>query len=503
MSWLWAAARSRIAAVDRVEVGDGRPRRPRRPRGARPGRAAVSNWVMKSAVEMRVLLGTQSVSTAGAAEAVAVDDGDRGAEVGGDEGGLVAARAATEDDDLDVWRQLTRAIQPLRATGSPIRGTAVARPATFRSACRTQMLCSLPVGGPVHACRHGHLGSRRPPGGPRDRHSIDQVVQAPSPAASLAAAVAACSPPSKTPRLRRLGRTRRQGRARRPPPPPSAGWTRLVAAAKKEGTLNVIALPPDWANYGEVIKGFQAKYEHQGRPAPSPTPPAPTRSPRPPASRASPSAPDVFDLGAAVALANTEHVRAVQGRRRSATSPTNFKDAERHVGQRLRRLHVHRLRLAKVPAPTTVADLLKPALQGQGRPERRPDQGRRGLQRGRDGRDRQRWLRRRHHQGRRLLRAAEGRPATSCRSTRRRPRSSPARRRSSSTGTTSTPRRRAKLKADAGRRSSRTNAVVAGYYVQAINKDAPHPAAARLWQEFLYSDEGQNLWLKGGARPVR
>ena len=37
------------------------------------------------------------------------------------------------------------------------------------------------------------------------------------------------------------------------------------------------------------------------------------------------------------------------------------------------------------------------------------------------------------------------------------------------------------------------NAAVAGYYYQAINKDAPHPAAARLWQEFLYCDEGQNL----------
>jgi putative spermidine/putrescine transport system substrate-binding protein len=24
-----------------------------------------------------------------------------------------------------------------------------------------------------------------------------------------------------------------------------------------------------------------------------------------------------------------------------------------------------------------------------------------------------------------------------------------------------------------------------------------------LWQEFLYSDEGQNIWLKGGARPIR
>jgi len=47
------------------------------------------------------------------------------------------------------------------------------------------------------------------------------------------------------------------------------------------------------------------------------------------------------------------------------------------------------------------------------------------------------------------------------------------------------------------------NAAVAGYYYQAINSDAPHPAAARLWQEFLYGDEGQNLYLQGGARPVR
>ena len=43
------------------------------------------------------------------------------------------------------------------------------------------------------------------------------------------------------------------------------------------------------------------------------------------------------------------------------------------------------------------------------------------------------------------------------------------------------------------------DALVGGYYFQAINKDGPHPAAARLWQEFLYSDEVQNLWLAGGA----
>ena len=42
----------------------------------------------------------------------------------------------------------------------------------------------------------------------------------------------------------------------------------------------------------------------------------------------------------------------------------------------------------------------------------------------------------------------------------------------------------------------------AGYYVQAISHSAPHPAAARLWEEFLYSTTGQNIWLEGGARPI-
>jgi putative spermidine/putrescine transport system substrate-binding protein len=45
--------------------------------------------------------------------------------------------------------------------------------------------------------------------------------------------------------------------------------------------------------------------------------------------------------------------------------------------------------------------------------------------------------------------------------------------------------------------------VVAGVYVQAISAYAPHPNAARLWMEFLYSDEGQLIWLKGYGHPVR
>ena len=47
-----------------------------------------------------------------------------------------------------------------------------------------------------------------------------------------------------------------------------------------------------------------------------------------------------------------------------------------------------------------------------------------------------------------------------------------------------------------------TDASYAAYYDQAINADAPHPAAARLWEEYLYSVTGQNLWLQGKARPV-
>jgi putative spermidine/putrescine transport system substrate-binding protein len=47
------------------------------------------------------------------------------------------------------------------------------------------------------------------------------------------------------------------------------------------------------------------------------------------------------------------------------------------------------------------------------------------------------------------------------------------------------------------------NATLFGSYAQAINKNAPHPAAARLWEEFVYSDAGQNIFLKGACRPVR
>jgi putative spermidine/putrescine transport system substrate-binding protein len=47
-----------------------------------------------------------------------------------------------------------------------------------------------------------------------------------------------------------------------------------------------------------------------------------------------------------------------------------------------------------------------------------------------------------------------------------------------------------------------SDAHYAAYYDQAISKYAPDPAAARLWEEYLYSTVGQNLWLEGKARPI-
>ena len=45
--------------------------------------------------------------------------------------------------------------------------------------------------------------------------------------------------------------------------------------------------------------------------------------------------------------------------------------------------------------------------------------------------------------------------------------------------------------------------IYGGYYCQGINSAPPHPWAARLWQEFIYSDQGQLIWLKGFTHPAR
>ena len=82
------------------------------------------------------------------------------------------------------------------------------------------------------------------------------------------------------------------------------GMDALVEAAKKEGELNVIALPPDWANYGNIINAFGDKY---GIKVNSAQPDATSQDQINAANqqKGKSTAPDVFDLGQSVALANT------------------------------------------------------------------------------------------------------------------------------------------------------------------------------------------------------
>ena len=208
----------------------------------------------------------------------------------------------------------------------------------------------------------------------------------------------------------------------------------LVEAAKKEGQLNVIALPPDWANYGAIIKAFADKY---GIKVNSAQPDAASQDEINAANqqKGKSTAPDVFDLGQSVALANT----AMFAPYKVATFddiPAGVQGPRRQVGQRLWRLHVDRLRLRQGAAGGRRQRSTQARVQRQGGAQRRSHPGGCGVLRRADGRAVPRRFGRRHRAGSRVLPQAQGRRATSCPSTRRPRPSSPDRRPSSSTGTT-------------------------------------------------------------------
>ncbi len=82
------------------------------------------------------------------------------------------------------------------------------------------------------------------------------------------------------------------------------GLNALIAAAKAEGTLNVIALPPTWANYGTIIADFEKTYGIKINSAlPDGSSQQEVNAIK--AENGSPKAPDVVDVGLAVAVANT------------------------------------------------------------------------------------------------------------------------------------------------------------------------------------------------------
>ncbi|OBF40574.1 ABC transporter substrate-binding protein [Mycobacterium sp. ACS1612] len=276
------------------------------------------------------------------------------------------------------------------------------------------------------------------------------------------------------------------------------GMDALVAAAKKEGELNVIALPPDWANYGAIIKAFSDKY---GIKVNSAQPDAASQDEINAANqqKGKSSAPDVFDLGQSVALANT----AMFAPYKVATFddiPSAYKDANGAWVNDYGGYMSIGFDTSKVPPIGNVNDLLKPEYKGKVALNGDPTQAGAAfsgvlmvaLSQGGSADDIAPGV----EFFRKLKQAGNFLPVDP----------TPATIESGQTpvvldwnylnaATTA--------KLPSWQVYVPPNAVVAGYYYQAINKDAPHPAAARLWQEFLYSDEGQNLYAAGGVRPVR
>jgi putative spermidine/putrescine transport system substrate-binding protein len=275
------------------------------------------------------------------------------------------------------------------------------------------------------------------------------------------------------------------------------GMDALVAAAKKEGALNVIALPPDWANYGAIISGFTAKY---GITVNSANPNGSSQQ-EVDAFDGTPNAPDVVDVGQSVALANTAKFAPYQVATwndipAGAKEPTGlwFNDYGGYMGIGYD--------TTKVPGGTisSVKDLLGAGFKGKVALAGDPTKSNQGLNgvimaavaNGGSLDDVSAGV----NFFKQLKQAGNYVPVVGTAATVK-------------AGQTPVLFEWDYLSASHGKDVSTwkifvpTNAIIGGYYSQAINKAAPHPAAARLWEEYLYSNEGQNLWLKGGARPVR
>ena len=273
----------------------------------------------------------------------------------------------------------------------------------------------------------------------------------------------------------------------------------LVAAAKAEGTLNVIALPPTWANYGTIISTFEKKY---GIKIVSALPDGSSQQEvnAIKSENGSPKAPDVVDVGLAVALANTSLFAPYEVSTWSSI-PTAQKDPsglwyEDYGG------YMAVGYSSKFGTITSLNQLLGSQFKNAVALNGNPTSANAALN------------------GVMMASLAEGGSASNIApgvnffaKLKKAGNFSPIQATGASIKAGTTPVvfdwDYLNLASYVGVSNWKVfipqNAVLGGYYAQAINKNAPHPAAARLWEEFLYSqaaDGGQNLWLEGGARPV-
>ena len=283
------------------------------------------------------------------------------------------------------------------------------------------------------------------------------------------------------------------------------GMEALVEAAQAEGELNVIALPPDWANYGEMLETFSEKYDIDINSA-NPNGSSQDELNAVESQRGQDRAPDVLDLGTAFARqAQAQGLLSPYQVQTWEEIPVDQKDPDGHwYNDYGGYISIGCNASVVAECPTTFADLLEPQYAGQVALNGNPTQAAAAfagvwaasLANGGSlddigpGID---FFAQVKEVGN--FNPIEITPATI------------------ESGETPISIDWDYLNASFTDTFAEqgvewevnvpSDGLFGSYYSQAISKYAPNPAAARLWQEFLYSDEGQNIWLNGGARPVR
>jgi putative spermidine/putrescine transport system substrate-binding protein len=279
------------------------------------------------------------------------------------------------------------------------------------------------------------------------------------------------------------------------------GMTALIAAAKKEGQLNVITLPSNWANYGTIMKDFTAKYGIKINDA-NPDGSSQDELNAVNQLKGQSRAPDVLDVGTAFAVkGDQEGILAPYQVASWANIPADAKSADGTWFADYGGYVAIGYNSAKVTTPpTSFADLLKPIYKNEVAINGNPTQASAafsavfasalanggsldniapGIA----------YFKKLHSEGNFVPVAASAATMES--------------------GQTPIIVWWDYLLASEIGPSVKglkivipSDASYAAYYDQAISKYAPDPAAARLWEEYLYSTTGQNLWLQGEARPI-
>jgi putative spermidine/putrescine transport system substrate-binding protein len=283
----------------------------------------------------------------------------------------------------------------------------------------------------------------------------------------------------------------------------SVSMKELIAEAKKEGHLNTIALPPDWANYGEIMSTFSKKYGI-GITNSNPDGSSAQENEAVRSLQGDPRAPDVVDDGPAFAISGT--AEGLFGRyfnTNFSTIPRAMKDTRGYwTGDYWGAISIGYNANLVNPAPKSWKDLLNPAYKGKVALNGSPLTSgsavagvfSAALANGGSLNDVGPGI----DLFAQLKKVGNFIPVQSTPQT---------------VASGQTPISidwdylnlgyTKEFPAANWKTIIPSDGVYGAYYCQAINAHAPHPWAARLWEEFLYSDQGQLLWLKGYSHPAR